>query len=109
LSASRIHQASVERSGPPSLFNLMPTLGVVGTVVVAEVTKNLSMKDDAACLFIDLSTPQGKATGLVHDSVVSCLLLVTVYADTVAQVLGKLSPVMKQELDGCLRAALELS
>jgi mRNA-degrading endonuclease toxin of MazEF toxin-antitoxin module len=29
----------------------------VKTLVVAEVTKNLAMKDDPACLFIDVSTP----------------------------------------------------
>ncbi len=37
----------------------------VSTVVVAEVTKNLTMKSDPACLFIDVSTPEGKATGLL--------------------------------------------
>src|SRR5262249_44165929 len=37
---------------------------------------------------IDANTPDGTATGLVRDSVVSCLVLVSVYADTVAQVLG---------------------
>ena len=82
--------------------------GTVSTIVVAEVTKNLSMKDDLACLLIDISTPEGHATGLVRDSVVSCLLLVTVYADTVAHVLGALSPTMKQRLDDCLRTALAL-
>ena len=41
----------------------------VSTLVVAEVTKNLTMKDDPACLFIDLHTPEGKATGLLVDSV----------------------------------------
>lgn len=82
--------------------------GVVGTLVVAEVTKNLHMKDDAACLYIDIGTPEGAATGLVRNSVVTCLLLVTVYADTVHQVLGSLSPAMQQELDDCLKAALQL-
>ena len=82
--------------------------GAVGTVVVAEVTSNLTMANDPACLLIDTATPDGVATGLVRDSVVSCLLLVTVYADTVAQVLGTLSPAMKQRLDGCLKAALGL-
>jgi mRNA-degrading endonuclease toxin of MazEF toxin-antitoxin module len=82
--------------------------GVVSTLVVAEVTKNLTMAGDPACLFIDVNTPEGKATGLVRDSVVSCLVLVTVYADTVAQVLGSLSPTMKQKLDDCLKAALGL-
>jgi mRNA interferase MazF len=83
--------------------------GVVNTVVVAEVTKNLTMAGDAACLLIEVSTPEGKATGLVRDSVVSCLVLVTVYADAIAQVLGPLSPAMKQRLDDCLKAALGLA
>jgi mRNA-degrading endonuclease toxin of MazEF toxin-antitoxin module len=82
--------------------------GKVSTVVIAEVTKNLTMASDPACLFIDVSTPEGRATGLVRDSVVSCLLLVTVYTDTIAQVLGSLSTSMKQRLNGCLKAALEI-
>src|SRR5438270_11802102 len=82
--------------------------GVMNTVVVAEVTKNVTMATDPACLFIDANTPEGKATGLVRDSVVSCLVLVTVYADAIAQVLGTLSPTMRQELDDCLKAALAL-
>src|SRR5439155_26537998 len=82
--------------------------GAVGTLVVAEVTKNLTMAGDPACLFIDANTPEGKATGLVRDSVVSCLVLVTVYVDSVAQVLGTLSPILKQKLNDCLKVALEL-
>jgi mRNA interferase MazF len=78
----------------------------VGTLVVAEVTKNATMAGDPACLFIDTSTPEGRATGLVRDSVVSCLVLMTVYADTAPQVLGTLSPAMKQKLNACLKAAL---
>lgn len=83
-------------------------LGTVPSLVVAEVTKNLTMANDAACLFIDVSTPEGKATGLVRDSVVSCLVLVTVYVDTIAKVLGTLSPLMSRRLDECLKAALQL-
>ena len=81
---------------------------VVSTLVVAEVTKNLTMVRDPACLFIDTSTPEGRAAGLVHDSVVSCLVLVTVYADAVATVLGTLSPTLTQKLDVCLKVALGL-
>jgi mRNA-degrading endonuclease toxin of MazEF toxin-antitoxin module len=80
--------------------------GTVSTVVVAEVTRNLTMADDPACLFIDTNTPEGRATGLVRDSVVSCLLLATVDTNTVAQVLGTLSGIMKQKLNDCLRAGL---
>jgi mRNA interferase MazF len=78
------------------------------TVVIAEITKNLTMATDPACLLIDMGTPDGKATGLVRDSVVSCLVLVTVYADTVETKLGALSPPMLQKLDTCLKAALGL-
>jgi mRNA interferase MazF len=70
--------------------------GTVSTLVVAEITKNLAMAADPACLFIDVNSPEGKATGLMRDSVVSCL------------VLGSLSPIMKQGLDGCLIVALGL-
>ena len=80
----------------------------VRTVVVAEVTKNLTMKDDPACLFIDVSTSEGKASGLLIDSVVSSLVLVTIYTDTVGQVLGSLSPPLLQKLDDCLKVGLGL-
>lgn len=79
---------------------------VVGTVVVAEITSNLGMANDPACLFIDVTKPEGQATGLVRDSVVSCLVLVTVYADAIDQVLGSLSPGLMQKLDGSLKVAL---
>jgi mRNA interferase MazF len=66
------------------------------------------MRSDPACLYIDISTPDGKATGLVRDSVVSCLVLVTVYSDAIAQVLGSLSPSLTRRLDDCLKTALAL-
>jgi mRNA-degrading endonuclease toxin of MazEF toxin-antitoxin module len=80
----------------------------ISTLVVAEVTSNLTMANDAACLFIDITTPEGRATGVVRDCVVSCLVLVTVYADTIVQTLGALSPSMQKKLDDCLKAAMGL-
>jgi mRNA-degrading endonuclease toxin of MazEF toxin-antitoxin module len=80
----------------------------MSTVVVAEVTKNLTMKDDPACLLIEVSKPEGKATGLLVDSVVTSLVLDTVYADTVSQVLGSLSTTLVREFDGCWKVGLGL-
>src|SRR5205807_8366437 len=80
----------------------------VSTVVVAEVTKNLTMKGDPACLFIDVSTSEGQATGLLMDSVVSSLVLDTVYTDTIALVLGSLSITLLQKFDDCLKVGLGL-
>ena len=82
--------------------------GVISTLIVAEVTKNVTMAADPACLFIDITTLEGKTTGLVRDSVVSCLLLATIDADRVAKVLGTLSPALRRKLDDCLKTALEL-
>jgi mRNA-degrading endonuclease toxin of MazEF toxin-antitoxin module len=81
----------------------------VNTSVVAEVTKNLAMRNDPACLFIDISGPHGNATGLRVNSVVSSLVLDTVYTDTVAQVLGSLSPSLLQKFNDCLKVGLGLS
>jgi mRNA-degrading endonuclease toxin of MazEF toxin-antitoxin module len=114
-SASRTQAACAGKSGlrgkkrPAVIVQSDLYAGAVSTLVIAEVTKNLTMAGDPACLFIDANSPEGKATGLVRDSVVSCLLLVTVYADTVVRVLGTLSPTMKQKLNDCLKAALALT
>lgn len=81
-------------------------IGRVRTVVVAEVMSNLVMRGDPACLFIDVTTADGQATGLSQDSVVSCLLLSRVLEDSVSQVRGTLSPALRQKLDDALRAAL---
>ena len=82
--------------------------GRVRTVVVAEVTENLSMRGDPACLFIDVTTPDGRATGLLVDSVISGLVHDTVYTDTIAQLLGSLSPLLRLGLDSCLKVGLGL-
>ena len=76
-------------------------------VVVAEVTTNLAERADPAYLFIDLSTPDGLATGLVQDSLVCCVLLAAVNIDRVAPI-GQLSAALLQQLDTCLKAALAL-
>src|SRR5438128_2639130 len=77
-------------------------------VVVAEVTGNLSGATDAANLLIDVSTPDGHATGLAQDSLVTCVWLATIAANRIEKVVGKLSDAMKQQLNACLKAALEL-
>ena len=84
-------------------------LGTLGTLVVAEVTSNLEMADDPACLMIEVNTQDGQATGLLRDSVISGLLIVTVYADAVDQTLGKLSPALLTRFENCLRVAIGLS
>jgi mRNA interferase MazF len=105
--ASRTHQARGKKR-PAVVIQADSYANTIPTVVVAEVTSNLSMATDPACLLIDVSTPDGQVTGLVKDSVVSALVLVTVYADAVDQTLGRLSPALLAKLDGCIQTALGL-
>jgi mRNA-degrading endonuclease toxin of MazEF toxin-antitoxin module len=76
--------------------------------IVAEITGNLAAAGDPASLLIDVSTPEGKATGLDQNSVVSCLFLATIAEQRLSAPIGKLSASMMQRLDPCLKLALGL-
>jgi mRNA-degrading endonuclease toxin of MazEF toxin-antitoxin module len=75
-------------------------------VVVAEVTSNPRWAGDPACVFIDITTPEGQATGLHKNGSVSALHLVTMSADRLGSPVGKLSPGLLRLLDDALKAAL---
>jgi mRNA-degrading endonuclease toxin of MazEF toxin-antitoxin module len=75
-------------------------------VIVAEVTSNLAEATDPANLLIEVAAPDAPATGLVQDSVVTCLHLSTVSADRVERVIGRLSPALLARLDICLKVGL---
>jgi mRNA-degrading endonuclease toxin of MazEF toxin-antitoxin module len=76
--------------------------------IVAELTGNVAAAGDPASLLIDVSTPEGKATGLDRNSVVSCLFLATVAADRLGAPVGRLSAAMMQQVDQGLKLALGL-
>jgi len=78
-------------------------------VIVAEVTTNLATASDPANLLIEVAIPEGQATGLVQDSLVTCLHLITMTDDRIGKVVGKLSAGLLQKIDDCLKAALGLS
>ncbi|MGH7170065.1 MAG: type II toxin-antitoxin system PemK/MazF family toxin [Gemmataceae bacterium] len=77
--------------------------------VVALITGNLSRLSDPSHLLIDPSTPEGATSGLNGRSLVSCNNLYTLEQDCIERRLGHLSDVLKQKLNDCLKAALELS
>jgi mRNA-degrading endonuclease toxin of MazEF toxin-antitoxin module len=76
--------------------------------IVAEVTTNLAAANDPACLLVDVSTPEGKASGLAQNSVVGCLFLATIAESRISAPIGRLSSSMLQRLDQCLKTALGL-
>ncbi len=76
--------------------------------VVAMITGNLSRLSDPSHLLVDPSTVEGASSGLHGRSLVSCNNLYTLEQDCIRKRLGHLSNVLKQKLNDCLKAALEL-
>ena len=61
---------------------------------------------DRTQLLIDMSTPDGKASGLNLNSAVKCGKLYTVHESAVTKRIGVLSAVLMRRIDDCLKQAL---
>ena len=77
--------------------------------IVALITKNVSRVHEPTQLLIDLSTAEGRQSGLNQTSAVTCGNLFTVAQTKVRRVIGSLSPAAMIQVDACLKAALELA
>jgi mRNA-degrading endonuclease toxin of MazEF toxin-antitoxin module len=76
--------------------------------VVAQLTTNLSDKDDPACLLVEAESPEGRAAGLSKDSVLSGYLLSLMSEDRLTDRIGRLPDETMQKAKHCLQAALDL-
>ena len=76
--------------------------------LVAQITSNLRRASEPTHLLIEAATPEGARSGLLHDSVVSCINLATIEQVRVDRVVGSLSPAAVQRIDACLKTALGL-
>lgn len=74
--------------------------------IIAAVTSNTSRVREETQLLIDLATPDGAASGLLHNSAVRCERLHSIAMVEVRRVIGKLSDAVMRQVDVCLRAAL---
>src|SRR5207245_7103546 len=73
--------------------------------IIAAITSNTSRVHEATQLFIEIATPDGAASGLLHDSAVRCERLHSIAQADVRPVIGDLSDALMQ-IDDCLKAAL---
>lgn len=81
----------------------------LANTVVVQITSNLRAAGEPTQLLIEVSTPEGKQSGLLHDSLVSCNNIATIEQSLVAKVIGSLPPDVMAKVDVCLKAALGLS
>jgi mRNA-degrading endonuclease toxin of MazEF toxin-antitoxin module len=76
--------------------------------IIAAITSNTSRVHEATQLLVDIGTPEGAASGLLHNSAVRCERLHSIMQSDVRRVIGKLSDTLMRQIDDCLRAALGL-
>lgn len=60
-------------------------------------------------LTVDITTPDGKQTGLRINSIVQCENLVTLEQSLILRVIGRFPATLLQKIDPCLRAALDIA
>jgi mRNA interferase MazF len=77
--------------------------------IIAAITSNISRVYENSQLLIEVATPDGAATGLVHDSAVRCERLHSIPQADARRVIGMFSDAMMVQIDDCLKAALGIA
>ena len=77
--------------------------------IIAAITSNTSRVHEATQLLIDVATPDGRGSGLLHDSAVRCERLHSIPQSDVRRVIGNLPSTLMKQIDDCLKAALGVS
>jgi mRNA interferase MazF len=77
--------------------------------IVTQITGNVQRAGETTQVLVEISTPDGKQSGLQFDSVVNCLNLATIDKNHVLRRLGSLSAALMQIVNDALKSALELT
>ena len=80
----------------------------LANTVVAQVTSNTSRSHEPTHLLIEIGTAEVKRTGLLSDSLVSCVNLATIGKDQLGKTIGRLPPPLTAKVGDCLTVALGL-
>ena len=81
---------------------------LANTIVVMITTTTRRTHRAQTQLLVDPSSEDGRSSGLLHPSAITCENLLTIAQDRVARKIGQLSPALVVTLNSCLRAALAL-
>jgi mRNA interferase MazF len=101
LSGSKIRPALVVQSDHNNVR--------LDDVILALITRSVvRAATEPTQILIDVNTPEGRASGLLHTSAVKCEHLVTLHRSFLQRVIGRLPDAIMQQVDVCLKAALDL-
>jgi mRNA interferase MazF len=76
--------------------------------IVAQITTNVARAGEPTQLLVEVGTPDGALTGLLHDSIISCNNLATIEQTRIQRVIGSLSAALQAQVDDCLKEAFGL-
>jgi mRNA-degrading endonuclease toxin of MazEF toxin-antitoxin module len=76
--------------------------------IVALITRNVSRAAEPSQLLIDVTTPEGRSSGLNQISAVVCTNLFTISQTKIRRAIGTLPPTLMAKVDDCLKVALDL-
>ena len=74
--------------------------------VIAAITSVIRVTLKSSELFIDISKPDARGTGLLSDSIVDCWNVMTIDQRFILRRLGRLSGGIMKKVDECLKKAL---
>ncbi len=74
--------------------------------IITRTTKNALLEPTQ--FLIDITTPEGRATNLLHTSAVKCEHLITIDQKLIRRVIGSLSGPIVLKINDCLKASLDL-
>ncbi|MBW3595991.1 MAG: type II toxin-antitoxin system PemK/MazF family toxin [Planctomycetes bacterium] len=86
-----------------------PLNSLLRETVIAEITSNLTHAAKPHQVLVDISTPDGGASGLLTDSAVRCERIHTVPQRDVARTIGDLSRAIMLLVDKAMKAALGIA
>ena len=79
------------------------------TIVVAITSRKRFVATEPTQLLIEVATPAGKQSGLLYDSAVQCENIVTIDLSFIVRRIGSFDAALMQQVESCLKAALELN
>lgn len=79
------------------------------TVVAIITSTNLRAQFELSQVFIDITTPDGKLTGLLHDSTVKGEHIDTVDQRDIMRTIGRCSPELMERVEQAIKAAMDFS
>ena len=77
-------------------------------MILAAITSTKHRSGEPTQLLIEVTTPTGKQSGLVKDSVVTCENLATIAQHRVTRKLGSLPDTAMAQINNCLKASLAI-